>query len=137
MSNLTVIARPPGQSEAYLFVEDIDTGARFKVAQAQRTSDGGQVALTFSIAPCDADGAALLDPAGNPDLAAHTHTFTAVELAAPGFDLEARAAEVIAALAEGKQREIAARASVLGLGGMWADGALDLTKRVTPPAGEG
>ncbi len=133
MANLVTIERPAGQSEAYLFVQDIDTGARFKVSHQQRLSDGGQLAVTFSAAPIDDDGHALLDPAGSPDVSTWTHTFTATELGGTGFDLEARTATVIGELVDMKQREIAGRAGVLAIGDMWALGSINLSKAGRAP----
>lgn len=135
MPKLKKTARPAGQSAEYLFVENQDSGRRFKVKQELRTTAAGQLNLSVTLSPVDADGKALLDPAGSPDVTPHSHTFTQVELSDPAFDAEARVAEIIDGLVSSKEAEIKGRDAVAGVVSKWASG-IDLSKRVpkAPPA---
>lgn len=130
MPQLKTTKRPAGQSDAYLFVEDTGSGARFKAARASSLAADGSPAITVSLSPVDAQGKALLDAAGAPDVSTLTHTFTDEELRDPAFDAEARVSEMLAQLAADKQAVRSAREKVLALEGKWGSAAIDLSKRV-------
>ncbi len=130
MAILKTMPRPADQREDYLFIEDEDTGLKFKALHEGKISAQGQPAVTISVAPVDESGKALLNPAGAPDIVTLTHTFTEVELADPAFDIDARVATMLSGLVERKNHELAGRAKVVSLGSKWGHGGLDLT----PPA---
>lgn len=130
MPELKTIQRPTGQREEYLFIQNVGTSRRFKVRKELRPNIVGQLSLSVTLSPVDAKGKALLDPAGNPDVTPHSHTFTAVELSDPNFDAEARVAEVIDSLVTEKEAELIGREAVKAVAEGWGTGGIDLSKRV-------
>lgn len=128
MTNLSTTPRPDGQRDDYLFIEDADTGRRFKALHVGKLNPGGDPAVTISIAPVGADGKALANAAGEPDVTTLTHTFTEAELSDPAFDIDARVAAILTSLVERKHHELAGRSRVLRLGEHWGHGGLDLAQ---------
>jgi hypothetical protein len=129
--------RPAGQSQDYRFVKNEDTGRAFKAKHELRTSGGGRPAIAVSISPVDADGHALPNPAGDPDIRWHVHEFTAVELEDPAFDVEARIASILSSSVEAKENDLAAQSKIASLSDKWRGKAalkLERTAEETPAA---
>jgi hypothetical protein len=111
--------RPAGQSQDYRFVKNEESGRAFKAKHELRTSSGGRPAIAVSISPVDAEGHALPNPAGDPDIRWHVHEFTAVELEDPNFDVEARIASILSSSVEAKENDLAAQDKIAGLSDKW------------------
>ena len=120
---ISITDRPEGQREDYLFFTFADR--TFKALHEVRTNDAAQPVVVLSIAPTDDAGHALSLPNGEPDVTWHSHTFTEVELSEEGFDLGQKITGFISAMADRKNREIAARASLAGVGDLWRSGGLN------------
>lgn len=136
MAKLKNLPRPAGQSEEYLFVHNETTGRSFKAKHELRTSPGGRPAIAVSISPVDAEGHALLNDAGAPDVKWHFHEFTEAELEDPAFDVEARVVTILAGSIDAKENDLAARDAIKKLSAKWTGStALQLggaAERVTP-----
>ncbi len=118
--NLENAPRPDGQRDYYRFFRNAETGQAYKAKHEPRTAFDGSPALCISVSPVDAEGKALRDPRGEPDVYYLTHTFTAVELADPDFNLEERVSAILHTAIGAKEEQLGVRTALVDLGSIWS-----------------
>lgn len=132
MSRIINEPRPQGQSKEYRFLR-LEGGRQYKAKEEGKVTIDGSPAISFSVAPVDAEGKALLNDLGEPDVTYHTHTFTEFELSLPGFDIAKVAAEKLTQLVENKERILNSKAKIKEFQQQWTgDKPLDLSKPANP-----
>ncbi len=103
------IARPAGQSTAYKFLLNEETGRQFKATNERAENILKQPTLSVSIAVTDAAGKALVNADGEVELFTHTHVFTQAELTGPAFNAKAVLDKILSDAILNKERDLAAR----------------------------
>jgi hypothetical protein len=130
MADLKHEARPASQAEHYRFFKNAESGRVFKAKHEIGTAADGRPVITVTVSPVDGAGKALANPAGAPDVGSHGHHFTAVELADPDFDMDARVATILHSAVQAKEDELLLRDRLAGLSTAWGGNkALPLAKK--------
>ncbi len=131
---IEAIERPEGKRE-YQFFRNSETGHRFKVKMTSRPVGPvrvnpldissqmirpDQLAVCLTISMIDAEDKAIQD-SGLPIIDSHTHTFTSVETADPGFILQQRIATILQQRIAAMEGQYALRGAATAMQNDWME----------------
>jgi hypothetical protein len=135
MSNIEPIALPTGASQNYQYFNNIETGNKWKalldIREARPAQIPGEVetapaelAVCVTVSPVDGDGKALREDDKPIIVDSFTHTFTAIEMAAPDFDPMARIVGIVAERIDLGEARLKGNEQIKSLGDIWTGKAM-------------